>query len=646
MENVGLKIFQKARLGNLELPNRLIVPPMEVFLADAKGFITDAYIKYAEKRAEGGFGLFIVEASYVELAGKGFSHGIGIDDDDKIPGLCKLTDAIHAKGGKISIQLHHAGRETSSSVTGSAIQAPSDTPVCYSDEAVHVLTRLEIKAIVQKFTEAAIRAKRSGFDAIMLHGAHGYLLNQFLSPYTNKRTDEYGGSLENRLRISLEIIEAIRKNLGPDFPITYRLSVEEGLPGGLQLQEGCVSAAMLSKAGIDAIHVVAGNYGSNELIIPPYFAGKVTNRARLQAVRNAVGPDFPLTAAGRITNVFEAEELVQDGLAQFVAMGRASLADPELPKRSLAGRFNTVRTCIGCNDGCVGRTSRNLPASCAINPMTGHESEYALEKLPGKPKKILVIGAGPAGMEAAWLAARAGHKVILCEKGNQIGGQFLLAALPPEKSGIFTYLSHMSNRLLQENVELRLNCPVTSESLEQEKPDFVFLATGGQPLKIPFPGIETIHYETAQAVLKDRLAKLGERVAVIGGGMVGLETAEYIASTGRQVEVIEMLPEVAQDLFFTVRNHLLQKLQQASVNIHAGCKVERIENGIIFCAANGHTVKIGPVDSVVLALGVRPENNLKILLEEKNIPFEAIGDCARQGNCFQATHMALKACEI
>lgn len=642
----GLKVLEKANLGKLELRNRLVVPPMVLLLADENGFITDDYVKYAETRAEGGWGLFILEATYVDKLGKGFSRGVGIDNDDKIPGLKKMVDAVHAKGGKIAVQLHHAGRETSSAVTGSTVVAPSDCPVCYSNEPVHVLDKEEIQAIVKRFAEGARRAREAGFDAVMIHGAHGYLLTEFLSPYTNKRTDEYGGSLENRLRISLEVIDAIRKEVGPDFPVTYRLSVEEGLPGSLTLQEGAEAAAILAKSGIDALHVVAGNYGSNELVAAPYFSGSMANKARLQAIREAVGPEFPLAVAGRITDVYQAESLIQEGLAQFVAMGRASLADPELPKRSMAGRMNTVRSCLGCNDGCLGRTKFNKTGGCVVNPLTGNEHRFAMPDAGNDPKKILVIGGGPAGMEAAWIAARKGHKVTLCEKEEKLGGQFLLAAYPPMKNGIFTYLSHMQNRLLEENVELRLGCAADADLIRSEKPDFVFLATGGVPITINFPGLESIHWDTSHNVLRDSLETLGQKVAVIGGGMVGLETAEFIALSGRQVDVIEMLPEAAPSLYFTVRAELLKRLASLGVRIHTSHKVVGIRDGMIMCEADGKRTEIGPVDSVVLALGAKSEASLESALKDLGVEYTKIGDCQSPGDCFQATHSALKACKV
>lgn len=640
------KVLQPAFLGSVELKNRLVVPPMVTYLANPDGTVTDEYIAYAKARAEGGFGLFTVEASFVDPLGKGFTQGIGIDNDDKIPGLKRLTSAIHQAGGKISIELHHAGRETTAEITGHKIVAPSDCKVCYSDEEVHVLTIDEIHAIEQKFIEAAERAVKSGFDVIMLHGAHGYLLSQFLSPYTNKRTDEYGGSLENRLRISLNIIAGIRAKIGKYVPVVYRMSVEEGVEHSLSLQESTQAAVILKESGIDALHIVAGNYATNELIIPPYSYGIMTNKARTQAIRAAVGPDFPLTIAGRITNVIQAEELIREGIAHFVAMGRASIADPELPKRSITGDFTSVRTCLGCNDACIGRTSKAISIGCAINPLAGREAEMEKIPTPEKAKKVLVIGGGPAGMEAAYLAAKRGHTVTLCEKKALLGGQFRLAAVPPMKNTIYTYLNHMKNRLLQAGVNVRLNTVVNETIIKQEKPDYILLATGGNPIQIPFAGIDTIHSTTAQSVLENTLDDLSDTVAVIGGGMVGCETADFIASTKRKVHVIEMQAKFIAELFFTVRTQLLKSLEEKNVSLYAGSAVKRIENKCVIAEKDGREIAIGPVDSVVLALGVRPEIGLEETIKNLNIPYTKIGDSEKQGNCRHATQTALAAYQI
>lgn len=637
-----LKVLQPASFAGVPLRNRLIVPPMVTYLGGQDGHVTDELIAYARTRARGGFGLFILEATYIDRSGCGFSKGLGIDNDDKIPGLQKLTSAIHSEGGKIAIQLHHAGRESTASVTHCMLMAPSDCPVNYSDEAVREMTKQDIDFIVRRFAEGAERAVRAGFDVLMLHGAHGYLLSQFLSPYTNKRSDEYGGSLENRLRFSLEVIQAVRRAAGPDIPISYRMSVEEGIAGGLSLQEACRAAAVLSRSGINDIHVVAGNYDTNQLIMAPACQGSMVNRARLRAVRQAVGPDFPLTVAGRVTDVLEAESLIQEGSANFVAMGRASITDPELPLRCSQGKGNTVRHCLGCNDSCIGRTSKEQSIGCAINPYAGRELEFSSLEKTRQPKKILVIGAGPAGMEAAWAAARLGHEVILAEKENHVGGQFRLAAFPPHKDEIFPYLDNMVSRLHQEGVMLRLNSTVDEAMLRETAPDHVVLATGGTPLTIPFAGLDTVYTTTAQQVLSYDLDNLGKRVAVIGGGMVGCETAEFIAQTGRHVDIIEMQPSLVPDLYFTIRNALLDRLAALGVSTHTGYKVIRVQDGhVIVTDMREQEHAVGPVDTVVMALGVRPNNCLEKICRLLHIPCTQIGDCLEQGNCRHATQSAL-----
>lgn len=636
----NMKVFQPGRIGKLEIRNRIIVPPMVTNFGDARGFITDKLTAYAEERAKGGVGLFTLEATYVDPAGKGFPFGIGIDNDDKIPGLRRLVDAVHHHGAKISVQLHHAGRETSSTITGSPIVAPSDCPVAYSEEAVHELAAEEIHAIARRFGEAARRAREAGFDMVTIHGAHGYLLSQFLSPYTNKRTDEYGGSLEKRLRISVDVINAIRECAGEDFPLSYRLSVDEPLPGGLSLQEGVQAAAMLSRSGINDIHVVSGNYATPVPIVPPASEGFLTNRARCEAVRAAVGPHFCLTLAGRIKTVYQAEEILQSGAADFAAMGRATIADPEMPARCARGAFHTVRTCIACNEGCL----NNVPSTCALNPRVGRESECPIDDRTSTPKKILVVGSGPAGLEAAYLAARRGHRVLLCEREPVIGGQFLLAALPPHKEEIFLYLNNMRNRLAEAGVEIRLSCTVDETFLRQEKPEHVILASGGTPLMIPFDGLDSIPFFSGHDVLRKDLDKLGQRVAVLGGGLVGCETAEYIADTGREVSIVEMLPHLVESMELRSRIKLLKGLEDRQVKLYPGHKILGMENGFVkAAAADGSVAFIGPVDTVVVALGACSEKSLEETLARLRMPFSCAGDCLKPGNVLHATATALNA---
>lgn len=638
-----MKCLDPARLGTLELRNRIIYPPMVTSFATQDGFVTDRLVAYAAERARGGVGLYTLEATYVDPQGKGFGHGVGIDDDSKIPGLKKLTDAVHAHGGKASVQLHHAGRETWSAVSGYPVVAPSDCPVAYSDEPVHVLNLEEIAAIVKRFGDAAHRARQAGFDAVEIHGAHGYLLTQFLSPYTNKRTDEYGGSLENRARFNLEIIRAVKEAVGADFTVTFRMTVEESLPGGLSLQDGAAAAALFARSGIDAIHVVSGNYATHHTVIPPASEGYVINRARAAAVRQAVGPDFPLILAGRVQNVFQAEEVIQSGLADFVAMGRALIADPELPRLCAEGKFQCVRNCLGCNAGCATRTGVGLDTLCAVNPFMGFESEFSLTEKAKVSRRVLVIGGGPAGMESAWCAARRGHAVTLCEKEGRLGGQFFLASLPPFKTDLAVYLFHMERRLQDAGVDIRMHCTVDVDFIRALHPDDVIVATGGTPLCVPFQGLDAVPHFTAHDVLRDKLADLGQNVAVIGGGLVGAESAEYIARTGRKVTIIEMADEIAQGVHPVMRQFQLARLAAMGGVMLTEHKVEAFDASRIIVSHHGTQASIGPFDSVVIALGSRPDKTLTARLDAEGIPCRPVGDCAHAGTVLEAVADALRA---
>ena len=638
-----MKCLEPARLGNVELRNRIIYPPMVTSFASEEGFVTDRLIAYAAERARGGVGLYTLEATYVTPQGKGFGRGVGIDDDNKIPGLRRLTDAVHAQGGKISVQIHHAGRETWSAISGLPVVAPSDCPVAYSEEPVHVLTKEEIAVIVGQFGEAARRAKEAGFDAVEIHGAHGYLLTQFLSPYTNKRQDEYGGSLENRARLSLEVIRAVRAAVGRDFTVTFRMSVEESLPGGLPLQDGAAAAALFAATGdIDAIHIVSGNYATHHTVIPPASEGYIINRARAIAVRQAVGPDFPLILAGRIKTVFQAEEIIQSGIADFVAMGRALIADPELPKLCAAGKFNAVRNCLGCNDGCAMRTGVGLDTLCAVNPFMGFEGEFRSDEKAKTPLRVLIVGGGPAGMEAAWYAARRGHRVTLCEKRSRLGGQFFLASLPPFKTDLAIYLFNMFHRLENVGVEIRLNCPVNADFIRSFNADRVIVATGSLPISIPFKGLENVPHLSADEVLDGHLDDTGARVAVIGGGLVGAETAEYIARTGRSVSIVEMADDIAQGIHPVMQDFMKKRLAALNVSVFTGHKVQAFEGNCIAASrADGSTVDLGPFDTVVIALGSRADKKLCSDLDAAGIPYSAAGDCVKAGRVLAAVSSAM-----
>ena len=425
-------LFKEAKIGSLTLKNRVIMPPMGTLLPDEGGWVSDALIDYHVARAKGGCAMNIVEVSAVHRSTMG-PRNLGICDDSFIPGLKKLAGAIKAAGGKACIQLWHAGRQTNSRDTGMPIVAPSPIPCPLCREMPLELTTDQITELVEAYGDAAVRAKKAGFDAIEIHGAHGYLIDQFMSAYSNHRQDEYGGPLEKRARFALEIIENIRSKVGHDFPVIYRLSADEYVEGGLTAQDAVKIVRMIEKAGVDSVHVSAGVYGSLPWIIPPLDMPEVPYLENIAAVKSVAS--IPVIAAIRINDPVEADRMIGEGRADFVAVGRGHLADPEFCVKAMAGDFDSIIKCIGCNQGCVDRLfMQGLPIRCLRNPATGQEKACELKPAEQK-KKILVVGGGPGGLEAATTLQKRGHQVILLEKACRLGGQFFLAgALPMKKS--------------------------------------------------------------------------------------------------------------------------------------------------------------------------------------------------------------------
>lgn len=600
-------LFSPAKIGSLELKNRLIMPAMGTGMQNEDGSVSDQLYHYHRVRAAGGTGMITVEIAAVHQTTAG-NLGVGIYDDRFIPGLKRLAEAIHEGGAKACIQLWHAGRQTNSSITGLPLIAPSAIPCPLCQEEPEVMDHQLIREIVESYGDAARRAKEAGFDAIELHGAHGYLIAQFMSPYSNQRTDEYGGTLENRARFALEIIDNVRQKVGPDFPIIYRLSGEEKVPGGLTIEDNKKIARLLVDQGVNCLHVSVGVYESLRYTVPPMDLDRGFNAWAAAEIKKAV--DVPVIAVGRINDPFVAEEILANKQADFIAIGRSLLADPAWPNKVQNGQYDRMRHCIACNQGCVDRMLlEGRHASCILNPACGRENEFVFEPVTGK-RKVVVVGGGPAGMEAARIVKDRGCDVVLFEAAPQLGGQWRLAGLPPKKCEIAGDVKWLIKQLELTGVEVRLNTPATKEKIQAENPDAIILATGSVPVKPRIDGIDLPHVLLATEVLDDP-SKVGQTVVVIGGGATGMETAEFLAEMGKQVTVIEALGDVARDLGPARKHFLMERVKAYKIDIKLNTRVKKITAEGVELEDDKHT-RI-PADSVVIAVGVTSNN----LLEEE-----------------------------
>jgi len=631
------KLFEPGRIGSLELKNRLVMPPMATNYASKDGAVMQRQIDYYEERAKGGVGLVIVEITCVDSpVGKGTARQIAIDDDRFIPDLSKLAEAIKRHGARAAIQIHHAGRQTSAQWTGHQPVAPSPIPVP-GGEQPRELTLSEIATLVTRFAEAAGRAKKAGFDGVEIHGAHGYLISEFLSPLSNHRQDAYGGSIENRARFLLEVIKAIRERVGRGYPVWCRLSAMEiGVEGGITLEETQVVAQLAEKAGVDAIHVSAHAVAPARR--PPMAQPPCTFVPLAEGVKKVVS--VPVITVGRIPPEL-GEGVLRDGKADFISIGRALLADPHLPQKVAMGRMEDIRPCIYCLTCLDSMNWRKEGVCCVVNPTLGREREYELKLLAESPKKVVVVGGGPGGMEAARVAALRGQKVYLFDDGDELGGQLLLASKPPFKDTIETFRQYLVGEVTRLGVELRLRQRFTADVLNELKPDVVVLATGVKPFIPQIPGMQSKKVLQASEVLVG--AETGERVAVIGGELVGCETALYLVEQGKKVTIMRRGPELATKVHQFVREPLVGRLRYRGVSIFTGIEYEEItEAGVVIRTGTGER-KVVEADTVVLAAGATPNTELLTALQGKVAQVFSVGDCVEPRGIREAVEEGYRA---
>lgn len=622
-------LFSPITINNRQLRNRCIVPAMVMNLCDEDGSCTERFAAYHEAKAKGGFAMIITEDfAITNVAGKGHQYIGGLWKDEHIPGFKEYTDRLHKWGALSIVQLHHPGRQIGV-IDADTPWAPSAIPCPFSPDMMpHEMTQAEIKLVVKQFGQAAARAKAAGFDGCELHGAHGYLIEEFMSPYSNKRTDEYGGDLCNRMRFALEIIHEVREQTGSDFIIGYKLSSDEWVSGGLTIEDTKAYVPFLEEAGVDYFGVSVGVYRSGDQIIPSMYTehGWIANNAK--EVKSVAS--VPVYAIGRINDTRVANAIIKSGKADMVAMGRQSIADPETPNKAKAGCFTDIRTCVGCLHGCDANVNLEKSGTCELNPIIGHESEAEYQTVMAEsPKNVLVIGAGPAGLEAAIGAAKCGHNVTVYDKDRWAGGKYRLASVPPCKGELGAFIVWQMHELKKLNVPVILNTEVTKELVDSVKPDVVIAATGTNPV-VPkmIPGYDKDIVVLGTDVLSGK-ANTGHNVVVIGGGHAGAETANHIASYMKNVTIVELQEDIAMDEVDTPRNALLADLKKNEVRVCASTSVQEIKDHSV--VVSGKYNEEIECDTVVISIGHKPNTVLADELMAAGYDVRVIGDAVSVG---------------
>lgn len=634
-------LFQPIKIGSMEVTNRLVKPPMGSNLAEEDHSVGQRMVEYYEEAAKGGFGLVTIEVTAVAPNGLAIAREPGLWCDEQIEGYRSLAEAIHRHGGKMSVQLHHCGRQAHPTVPGLNLVSASPIACPFCQVVPHELSTREVYGMIDDFVQAAVRAKKAGADAVEVHMAHGYMIAQFASSYSNRRYDEFGGSFENRMRFARCIIEGIRRELGRAFPVIVRVSGEEKSTGGMGIAETRAMCRALERYGVDAFHVSAGTYGREDWLYGAYDAPMGYLVQFAEDVKRSVS--VPVIAVGRINDPYIAEEIVASGRADMVSIGRQSIADPHFPNKVLTGKLDEIIPCIGCHQGCSGEMSRGKCITCVVNPLAGANTSRVPVRTQ-TPKRVLVAGAGPAGMECAWTLARRGHQVDLYEKQEVAGGQFRYAAFPPCKGDLAKMLYFYQNMCKKSGVRLHLNTEVGEELIREEKPDAVVLATGGIPLHPPIPGIHDYPERIVDAVdvLGGNVLPKG-KILIAGGGEVGIETAEYLGEYGRDVTVIEMRKEIGADVEYAVSLNLKRRLKEYGTKFLTGAVIKEFRPDGAVYEKDGETAVLDGFDSIVLALGSRAYNPLEETARKYCSQVWVIGDAKRAGQVLKATAEALEA---
>ena len=662
------KLFESTKIGSIEIKNRLAMSAMDLGFT-TEGSINKRFIDFYVERARGGVGLIVVGGCYPEMTGKVWKSIIGLDKDEYIPGLKKLTDTIHKYDTKIAAQILHGGRSASSFFSKTHPVSPSSLSHINIKQRPHALTIPEIKKVIDGYVAATVRVKKGGFDAVEIHGGMGYLINQFLSRATNKRKDKYGGSLKNRIRFAKEIVVAIKEKVGKRYPVIFRLSGEDFVEDGLKIDESVEIAKELEKAGVDAFNVSPGWHESRT----PIMLMSIPRMSYIflsEKIKDNV--NVPVIGSVRINDLALAEDVIDNNQSDIVSIGRPLIADPELPKKYKRKQFEDIRRCIACNQGCFDSLLGFKSISCLYNVRAGRESELKIKKAK-KKKKVMIIGGGPGGMEAARVAALRGHDVHLFEKTDVLGGQLRYAYIPPGREEIVNVISFLENQIKKLNVNIELSKKVDTVTINKLKPDVVIAATGGVPLIPKITGIKEKNVVVAEDVF-DNKVKVGKDVVIIGGGTIGCEIALHTAKMGamdpevacfllknkvidgdkaveltskgkRNITILEMKNKIGGRFGISTRWVIMKQIVDAGINSITGIKVKNMSTKSIkkkdkVCVTyedDKKDIKIF-ADTVIIAAGYKSNQDPTKKLNGKIDELYRIGDCVEVRTALEAIH--------
>lgn len=631
-------LFSPIKVGTVTLKNRIVMPPMDTDQQNMDGSLSRKSFAYMTERARGGAGLLIMEAVAVDWPrGKISERQLDICNPNVSADIRDLVEYCHSFGAKIIPQIHHGGFLAYPELSGGAENISASDSGAPFPEA-RAMTLEEIKYIEGRFIKAGIMAQRAGFDGVEIHASHMYLLSQFISPLTNRRTDEYGGSMENRMRIVINIIKGIREACGPRFLLGIRLGVMDAIPGGTTLEEGAQMALMCEEAGVDMINLTTGIYATLEMLAEGQYQEEA-DRAYWGAEIKKLVKKAKVAVVGKLRSPEVCEKVIESGQADLVCIGRQLIADPFWPMKVETGRENQIRPCLNCNEGCIKYLlSMHSGIRCVMNPYMGYEDLYTESNMPKASnfKNVVIVGGGVGGMQAAITASRRGHKVTILEKSGTLGGQMILAARPPHKEVLYKACDWFAGEVERQGVDVRLNCEADLETIKSLSPDAVIVATGSVETVPPIPGIEKA-LGSRTMLADESLIPENKKIVVIGGGQVGCEVAHLLAMKNNKVSVIEMLPEVCVDQETLHKVMLAGALAEHGVEIHVNSATTAVKDGCVEFKENGEP-KCIECDQVIVSTGRRAiGDDLCAALRAEGIDTYLVGDSNNGANIKAAT---------